>query len=395
MWTRKGETSTAEQLWKGKKPERTGTYEIIQPLIVISKDLAQVTKGYVRLLLSRDYIQGQVREIMLDSLTVMLVSFLFLVELAILLLLYLGQQPLSGVEKDEKLSIPLRIRPAGFSFVFAWALPISFIPLYMRDLYEPLFGLSRNVVLGLPISTEMFCALVSALLSGVLVDKRGWHVPFFLGLGAFRYWSLPVLHGGYGLGFITARGVVGFGYGLSWMAIQGFVFRHTDFRTRAQGLTNLVAGIVSGQICGTAVGAMLAERMGYAPVFWFSLVLLLIPCLFVLVFMRKQLHFEPEEKEDNEKLRIADFANCLLTEVIRPRFFFSLVPFALCQVGLLFYAAPLYLNKIGIGQSNIGRILMLYGLSVIYIGPLLSVLWTGRKTKRFLLSLGGLIGGAD
>src|SRR3546814_16937934 len=70
------------------------------------------------------------------------------------------------------------------------------------------------------------------------------------------------------------------------------------------------------------------------------------------------------------------------------------IPFSIAQVGLLTYALPLYMDEQGATSASVGRILMLYGFCVIYVGP-----WMGRMAdrsayKKHWIVLGGLVGSA-
>lgn len=386
------------------RPVQDSFYDIVLPL-KYTTDMGLVgDAGVLHVGLSREKIQATVREIFLDSLTVTVISLLFVVELLIFFMLTLRKSfeakpkpaELSSSKAPPK-SVPgeaafMLGRPAAFAFVFMWALPASFIPLYMQTLYSPMLGFSKDLVLGLPISVEMFCALVAALISGVVTDRRGWHLPFIAGAALCAAGGLLSASASNGQAFIISRGVTGFGYGLSWMAIQGFIFQYSTPDTRARGIANLVAGIVSGQICGTAVGAMLAERLGYAPVFVGSAMLAVLPVVFVLSFMRPYMH-KVVEAVKKERVRLADIRSLVFNRNYFAILFFSLVPFALCQVGLLFYAAPIYLNELGMNQSNIGRVLMIYGLSVIYVAPWISRFVDRSRYKKRYIVLGGIVGG--
>ncbi|MFO7689038.1 MAG: hypothetical protein R6W83_00525, partial [Cryobacterium sp.] len=65
------------------------------------------------------------------------------------------------------------IRPAAFLFLFGIDISVSFLPLHMGKLYQPIFGLSRDVVLGLPISVEMFFVMIALYAAGAWIDRRG------------------------------------------------------------------------------------------------------------------------------------------------------------------------------------------------------------------------------
>jgi len=95
---------------------------------------------------------------------------LFVAELVIFLLIFIKRQ-LSTVAEDQASQLRQStdglfennkgqderetyglIRPGAFTYLFATALSVSFLPLHMANLYEPMLGLSREIVLGLPIS---------------------------------------------------------------------------------------------------------------------------------------------------------------------------------------------------------------------------------------------------
>ncbi|MFP4030498.1 MAG: MFS transporter, partial [Desulfococcaceae bacterium] len=378
-------------------PEAAATvpnrFRVTKPLVRDRGDAGAEQKGFLQIDLSRETIHGMVREILLDSLTVTLISLLFSVEMIIFLSVFLDRSLRTTAERDEtapeKGFSATLARPAAFSFLYMYALPISFIPLQMKALYTPIGNLSREVILGLPISVEMFCSLVTALLAGVLVDKRGWHIPF---LGGVLITAAGSFFSGYtddGLLFIFFRGVTGLGYGLAWMSIQGFVLKYASPAARARGIANLVAGIIAGHICGTAVGALIAERIGYAAVFYLSAGFGLVPIAFVLAFMREHLR-RPEIAAVKEKARTSDFIRFLTNRNIFAVLVFIIIPYSLAQIGLLLFATPIYLSDQGASQSNIGRVMMIYGLSFVYLSPFIARYVDRAQDKRIFIALGGL-----
>jgi predicted MFS family arabinose efflux permease len=369
-------------------------FRVTAPLVRDRGDAGADTQGFLQIDLSQATIHALVREILLDSLTVTLISLLFSVEMIIFLSVFLDRSLRAAAAQGEKpapekgFSATLA-RPAAFSFLYMYALPISFIPLQMKALYTPIGNLSREVILGLPISVEMFCSLVTALMAGVLVDKRGWHIPFLGGVVITAAGSFLSGYTDDGLTFILYRGVTGLGYGLAWMSIQGFVVKYASAAARARGIANLVAGIIAGHICGTAVGALIAERIGYQAVFFLSAGFGVVPVAFVLAFMREHLR-RPEVVANREKARTSDFVRFLTNRNIFAVLVFIIVPYSLAQIGLLLFATPIYLSNQGASQSNIGRVMMIYGLSFVYISPFIAKFVDRAKDKRVFIALGGL-----
>ncbi len=345
--------------------------------------------------LDKSTLRAMIWKLLLDSLTVTLIASLFITEQIYFLISRLGQVKTSdpGASEPRRAMDKLMLaRFAAFAFLFAFALPISFVPLQMSELYTPLFGLPRDIVLGLPISLEMLCALASSLTAGILADRKDWRTPFVGGVIITSLGLVFCAVASTGGQFILARGVCGLGYGFSWMALQSFLFSHATPATRAQGSSHFVAGIFSGHICGTALGAILAERLGYSPVFIIGFFMACGSLLFFFLFMRR-LTGPRQSPAAAAPVQPGAVRRYFMDRNASALMFFCVIPFSICQVGLLFFATPLYLNQLGVDQSDIGRVLMIYGLSVVFLAPQLSKIVDRRSRKKPFIVLGGLLGG--
>jgi predicted MFS family arabinose efflux permease len=299
-------------------------------------------------------------------------------------------------------------RPLMFGFLFAWALPLSFLPLYARTLPAAWLRLPADILLALPLSVEMLCGLGGALLAGKLTDRRGWQVPV---LGGLTIAACGAMFAAAATGlelFALARGVVGLGYGLAWMGLQGFVITGSTPAFRGRNMAWLIAGLFAGHLSGTAVGAMLADQAGYRPVFIASACVLLLPLCGVLALARRwrkggATSADAAAKGLDDAVSTAPRASLALRAkrlgaLIGSRDFGALlagsvVPFSIAQVGLLYFALPLYLEAQGVPASSIGRVLMVYGLCMIYLGPMIGRVVDRAPRKKYFIALGGLLGG--
>ncbi len=350
--------------------------------------------GSISINTSKEILYRKIADIGIDSLTIIVISILFLVELLILIFKYIDWQQQAG---NRNLSMPQYgvIRPAAFLLLFGIDISISFLPLHMETLYVPILGLSKDTIIGLPISVEFLLAGIAILISGIWLDRRGWHEPFLgglllAGLGALYSWLAPdALH------FIISRGVVGLGYGLAMMASQGFVITLTDGQNKARGLAHFFAGVYAGSICGGATGAMLAERIGYSPVFLIGAVILFSVIAYALLFLRKAMRRPAGLGQLQQSLpslgskRVLHF---LSNRAVLSLIFFSSLPASIAVVGFLNYFSPIYLNRIGASQSTIGQILMLYGICLIYVGPFISRYIDTSNDKRSYVFFGCILG---
>ena len=384
---------------------------LIEPLRLALYDASGEAAGQAVLHVAAESIRAGIAAQSITILTVTATSVFFMIELMILLqilflrssarvqsqrdpprraLLAPSRKPVAGTSADP---MHLLARPVMFGFVFAWALPLSFLPLKMRSLGGELFGLPADLVLALPISVEMGCALVTAILAGRLSDRLGWFRPFLAGLVISALGGVLAALAPDGLTFVLARGLTGLGYGLSWMGVQGFVIQNCPEESRGRTLANLMAGILAGFIAGTAIGGILSEPFGFDMVLLTSGLLSLLPLFMAWIVLGRYLQRPPVRPRPaagsgsgwGALLRSPEYMGVLL---------FSVVPFSIAQVGLLYFAVPLYLSTIGASASDAGRVLMVYGVVVIMLGPQLSQLIDRSRAKLGIVVCGGLIGGA-
>ena len=101
--------------------------------------------GYISTNISREVVRSKLLETVYDSLTVLAISVFFFVELLILVFQFFEKQV---TETTGKIRVHYKaIRPAAFLFLFGIDISISFLPLHMGKLYEPIFGLSKNIMI--------------------------------------------------------------------------------------------------------------------------------------------------------------------------------------------------------------------------------------------------------
>ncbi|GAU08617.1 MFS transporter [Desulfoplanes formicivorans] len=354
----------------------------------------------IRLYPDTGYLAGKVRSLAIDLTTSLVISLLFLMELARLLrMLSVRMAQAIFTEKEQEAPVLhnemlVTLRAAGFLFFLGYDMCISFIPLMARELPAPMWGISREVLQGMPISAEMICAGVALLLGGILSERFGWRRGFILG-AAVASLGLVVAGTASSLpGFIAGRGISGFGFGLVLMAAQ---IGTLDNKNSGAGLAGVFAGIFAGSICGSAAGALLAERLGFETVLLVAAVL--VPfSIFALVLNRSKAHTpdpsfqEPSRKEGSEAALVWAFLK-------DPRMQFLLVfigfPVALCLTGFLYYMLPLMLAENQATQGDIGRFFMVYGLCFITAGPLWGRLLDRSRKKAFFAMLTGLLSGAS
>lgn len=356
-------------------------------------------KNFINTVPATQVIEAELINVFVEISTTFVISTLLFFELFILLL-----KLLKSDENKNRLRLsaidPCSIRPAIFLFLFGVDLSAAFIPLHMKDIYQPILDLPKDIVLGLPISAMFLCVSFSIVIAGIWVDRRGWHEPFLVGIGmtasAMLYaWVAPnAVH------FIIAMGLSGLGYGLALMASQGYVIVHADNKNKARSLAYLIAGIYAGSICGTAIGAMLAERIGYRPVFLVSSIMLYLTIGYTLLTMYHSIMLGKLQNRAAEQIRTMpsvsakNYWNFLSNRYVLGLIFLSSLPSAIAVIGLLNYFGPVYLDRLGVSQSIIGSVLILYSICMVYLGPYISKYIDASDNKRLFVFIGCILGGS-
>lgn len=331
---------------------------------------------------------------MLNAVTATFILFCILVEAS--LILQWDSRPNGQEIKSDSVTLSL-IRPAVFLFIFGLDLSLSFLPLYMEKIYAPVFGLPKELIMGLPISAEFICTGIAIYLAGVWVDRRSWRQPFLWGAVLGSVGSLLAGTASEPLQLILGRGVSGFGFGFILIAAQYLVVSNSAGRSMGFGLATLFAGIYAGNLCGNVVGAMLADIFGYGPVFIAGSLV----CLAVLAIGR----FIPDHLADGEgsgpqsaarqeTTSSGAFAGFLGNRIVLALILLCAFPSSVAIVGFFHYFVPIHLHALGVTPSGIGRMMMVYSLCLIYLGPRIGRMVDDSSDKRQFVFFGCLLGSA-
>lgn len=298
---------------------------------------------------------------------------------------------------DDPSRLGMVARPVMFAFLFAMALPLGFLPLYARSLLDA--GIDDGaaaLLVAMPTTAEMAAGLAMALLAGRLIDSRGWLVPAAWGMALALAGNLACAVAGDLWSLTAARALAGLGYGLVWMALQGFVVNLGPAQYRGRNMTALIAGLFAGHMTGAAVGGMLASEAGHRPVFVVGALMVLAAAL-ALRLLLWPYRGAGGGMAVASRAPLGGAGGARLRRLLSDRGYGALllgsvVPFSIAQVGLLSYALPLHFDALGASTADVGRVIMLYGFCVIYLGPLLGHATDHSRHWKRWIAAGGMVG---
>lgn len=345
----------------------------------------------LRTSLSRKAFGNAIREDIFNSVSLGIISLTLLFELLLLYCLLFERRgcadPARGLAGGvDGAGYDTVLRALFFLFMLALDMSITFIPLRMAELPSDFMGLPRDVVMGLPVSAEVSMAGICIFLTGRWISRNGAALPMSVGflLAAMGYLASALASGP--LGFILARTLAGAGYGTSIMAAQAYVFR-------SGGLPGLFAGVFAGSLCGGAAGSMLAEKLGFGAAFYISGAIMFLLAALPFALLRRG-DTTRDSGPPGQKGETGFFRT--LSALGDGRFFalslFALVPATFIVMGFVKYFMPVYLNRAGVAQADIGRVYMIYCLVLIYLGPPLGKVVLKARRKASGVTVGCLLG---
>ena len=289
---------------------------------------------------------------------------------------------LRGVSELAKVRAPL------FVFILAEELTRSFLPGYVNDLLVPVAGISNQILIGAPIALFMLIVAIAQPFLGVHCERVGHRRTMLTGAvtAAIGFVASAMAHSV--LDLLLWRSLCAIGYAMVFVAAQSYVLDHAPRQQRAKSFALFVGAIMAATVCGPSIGGILADNIGVRPTF---VIAALLAAVSVLVIRR--LPDNRPRQADELPTRVPTWRE-FGSLVTNPRFMtvtgLAAMPAKILLTGIAFYLLPLHLLQIGSTQSMAGRLLMVYAVVMVVLGPLTASLATSRERMHWLVG-GGLV----
>ncbi len=279
---------------------------------------------------------------------------------------------------------PSLIRVPFFLFIFSEELSRSFFPLFVGSFIpiEPVF--SYEVMISLPITLFMAAIFVATLFAGKLTQRLGSSRLFLAGICcAFVGYCGTYFSDSY-TELILWRCLNGIGYGLIFNACETWVALYAKETNRAYSASAFVGAIFAGYVCGPSMGGMFADYVGQQMTFLISAGLSVVSGLVAYQLLR-DLDAEsnvkpipsPESKATGLEPWKILFGNARFIGTV-----LTAVPTRATLSAFLFFLVPLYLNHLGHSNTEIGQMMMLYGVLIVVGTPVIARL--ADHTRRYV-----------
>lgn len=353
--------------------------------------------------INRPLINSVLRDMALDSGTIIIVAliFAFILKSFIIMLRYTKDLQVAPEEmnKQQERTVLRVIEISTFIFMFAAYETLSFIPLYIQEIIRAssikIPGIATETLESLPVSTYMIGIMVAMFVTlfamkNVSVKKRYVIMSIIFIAGSFiTIFSNEIIL------FSVSRFIAGFGFGGVLLSTSSLVMKYTSSRTRSAGFGTNAAAFASASISSIPVGGVVVNKFGYQAgiivsiVFAFAFLIFSVSCL---PNEKKSVVLVEKRKTDN--ISIKDFFRVFFSKHILTYILFINIPFQVIYWGLFQFLLPIYMSDtLKLSQGNIGRILGIFSVVSLFAASV-SRLADKAKNDKLLIGIGAVCAGA-
>jgi predicted MFS family arabinose efflux permease len=194
------------------------------------------------------------------------------------------------------------------------------------------------------------------------------------------------------LEFVLWRGATALGYAMITIACQEYLLGKNVAGDRNVNIAVFVGIVITATMCGTAIGGILAARIGYRATF-----LIAAGLMGVAGFAGHQMLSQETgtggETADRKTGGIGGIRMLCRNRRFLVLLFCIAIPTNILMAAYLWYLVPLYLFDLGATTADIARTMMVYYLLIIVIGEAASKRVATVNGLSLLVGLGSLLSG--
>ncbi len=284
------------------------------------------------------------------------------------------------------------IRLPLFLFAAADELPISFLPIYTQSVDNPITWLDFGIVLSLPLAGYLLAIVLISPIARPMAERFGHRKLLLMAVIPTIAAHLGLYTSTSTIEIILFRTLVGMGFAIATLVCQDYVLDVVPKEKRNRSLGLFTAAMYGGVFAGTAIGGILADRLGPNLVFAISAGLVAISGFLSFQLLPKRAVSNPSSSF-SFKSAFPPIWRPLLSLRFSSLIFGIAVPANVLLQAFISFLVALQLDTLGASAADIGRVLMTYFLAIALIGPMAPRLFERTFHPAQVGLIGSLISG--
>lgn len=322
------------------------------------------------------------REILFTSIISAIVIIMLLLEV-----LFLFSTWSAGKKESDKPTSYVPLRTIIFMIYMSSSLQDPFVAQMCNRLYDGSLPIPEGIASSLPISAEVFMAAVCSFFAGRLVSRLGTKNNMIIGaIFSIIGFALCGIWFNY-YAILIGKAMIGVGMGVIYVTANTLAALGTTEEERGKAFAGINVGVLSGITVGDGLGSILLTFGSYQMVYLVGSFVMVV----ALIILTRCRNLKPKVEKEVAGIRFTKF---IFNWRVLPYFLFILLPFMIL-ISYREYFFPLYAEENNMSEVTVGRILLLCGLLVIYLGPLLCDVLLRKLGSRKAMILSSVLVFAD
>ena len=283
-------------------------------------------------------------------------------------------------EREVKL---IGVRMLAFMFVLAEELARPIMPTFFSQVTS--HSLDGQLGAGVVMAVHLLMIALAMPICSLFQEQVGSLRMYLCGAFLATLGLIGTAFAGGIWDLMLWRALSGIGYATTFVACQSYVLDATNDSNRTQGTAMMVSGIMLADICGPAIGGIIAGHFGPDMTFIAGATIAFLAVILAFFLMDNMVRGVTTPPIPTKAALRAMLGNRRLQVLI----LFAAIPAKLILSGFLYYLTPFILLQSGATTAEIGRVIMLYGLTAILTGWV-AAKWTDKKQNEIrAVGIGG------
>jgi len=351
-------------------------------------------EGVVDVGVDSGFVNSRLRDLALDMVVILIVALVIMFEI----FRVAGRRLSPSTKKDDE-RFPVsgtertlaNVRVVLFLFVVGEELNKSFLPLFIESADNPIPWISTSVAISLPIAAYLLAIGVASPFAGRLISAFGQKGVFLIGIVPAALSHLGMVYADNVVQIIGLRTMTGVGYALATIASLEFVLDRVGTKGRARGVGAFVSVVIGGTFVGTALGGIIADRLGYSAVFLISFALVVTAGVLALRLISG---LSLGSVEQPSLLSLGDIRLVLKQPSLMLLMAGITIPMNVLMAAFLWFLVPLAMASIGSTAAETARTLMVYYLVILFGSPVVARVSARGVRNWALIGFGSVISAA-
>lgn len=318
---------------------------------------------------------------------------LTVVSMSVVLLMLILEVLFYVEHREKRLEVELLAKPGGIYLRFplrtlafitflADCMQDPFVSILANKLYVPIWGIPQSLGAALPLSGQVLGAALAAFICGHLVRRMGikrlLSIGYLLQIAGFVICGVTMNYSG----LLGGKVMIGIGMGAIIVGMNSISALGESEEANSEAFAAINAGTLAGVTVGAGIGSIILTFSGFYAIYFAGAFILLLG--FLIAFTGAD-HRETAADTERPHTNILQF---LKGKEVWSFLLLVLTPF-LIAISFRDYFFPIFAAEQGINETDIGRIFLVCGLFVIYVGPQLTRSFISRLGGKWTVALAG------